>query len=110
MFQSQINNQPAPAEAGDYCGINPRASLINGGAGQYVAPASGLVVGRFAWADPATGDVSQSLIEGAQVAFLHRENNAVITAFLGEAVYVVYQGLPVALFDQGDFWATFAAG
>lgn len=109
-FQTQINSQPAPAEAGDFAGINPRASLLNGGAGQYVAPSTGLVVGRFAWANPDTSAVSQTFVSGYQLGFLHRENNAVITAFLGEAVYLVNQGLPAALFDQGDFWALFDAG
>lgn len=108
-FQSQINEQPAPAEAGDFFGVNPRASIL-GGAGQFVAPESGLVVGRFAWADLNTGELSQSLVEGSQIGFLHRENNAVITAFLGEAVYLVNEGLPVTLHDQGDFWGKFDAG
>src|SRR5262245_44813386 len=108
-FQTQINEQPAPAEAGDFCGANARASIL-GGPGMYSAPAGGLVVGRFVWVDPATGRVSQSYLEGSQIGFLHRENQAVITEFLGQAVYTVYEGLPVTLFDQGDFWAEFAAG
>jgi hypothetical protein len=29
---------------------------------------------------------------------------------LGEATYVVNEGLPLSLFDEGDFWASFAAG
>lgn len=108
-FQAVINNQPAPAEAGDFFGINPRASLI-GGPGMYSAPEGGLVVGRFAWVDLVTGAVSQHFVPGTQLGFLHRENNAVITEFLGEATYVVNEGLPLALFDQGDFWGLFADG
>lgn len=108
-FQAQINDQPAPAEAGDFFGVNPRASLI-GGPGMYSAPEGGLIVGRFAWVDLVTGDVSQHFVAGRQLGFLHRENNAVITAFLGEATYVVNEGLPLALFDQGDFWGLFADG
>jgi hypothetical protein len=109
MFQTHINNQPAPGEAGDFYGVNPRASMI-GGPGMYNAPEGGLVVGRFAWVDPATGQVSQVEIPGGQLGILHRENNAVLVEFLAEAVYSVNEGLPVALFDQGDFWALFAAG
>lgn len=108
-FQTQINNQPAPGEEGDFYGVNPRASLLTF-PGQLVAPEDGLIVGRFAWVDPSTGVASQSLIDGGQVGFLHRESQAVITEFLGEAVYVVNEGLPVVLHDQGDFWAKFAAG
>ncbi len=109
MFQTQINNQPAPGEAGDFYGVNPRASIL-GGPGMYSAPEGGLIVGRIAWVNPDTGAVSQSYVEGSQLGFLHRENNAVITAFLGEATYVVYEGLPITLFDQGDFWGRFADG
>lgn len=107
-FQTQINSQPAPAEEGDFAGVNPRASVL-GGPGMYSAPVGGLIVGRFAWVDPTTGQVSQSFIDGL-LGFLHRETNAVITEFLGESTYVVNKGLPVALFDQGDFWAKFDAG
>lgn len=108
-FQTVVNNQPAPGEAGDFYGVNPRASVI-GGPGMYRAPEDGLIVGNFCWVNPATGEVSQSYLPGGIIGFLHRENNAVITEFLGEAVYVVYRGLPVTLFDQGDFWARFADG
>lgn len=108
-FQSEINDQPAPGEAGDFYGVNPRASIL-GGPGMYSAPAGGLVVGRVAWVNPDTGEVSQSFVEAAQLGFLHRENNAVITDFLGEATYVVFEGLPITLFDQGDFWGSFADG
>lgn len=108
-FQTEINNQPAPAEAGDFFGVNPRASML-GGPEQWSAPEGGAVVGRFLWADPNAGDVTQYFRAGCQIGFLHRENNAVITEFLAEASFVVYEGLPITLFDQGDFWGLFAAG
>lgn len=108
-FQDVVNNQPAPAESGDFYGTNPRV-LTLGGPGQYVAPPSGLTVGNFCWVNPDTGDVSQSYKAGYQVAFLKRGNNAVITAFLAPAVYSVYGGLPLDLFAQGDFWTAFAGG
>lgn len=108
-FQGQVNRQPAPAEAGDFYGINPRAVAI-AGAGQLVAPApNGLTVGNFAWVD-AFGNVTQYHVAGAQIGFLHRENNAVIVSFLAPATYVVNGGFPITLYTQGDFWAKFAGG
>lgn len=108
-FQGVVNNQPAPAESGDFYGTNPRVITI-GGPGEYVAPLSGLTVGNFCWVNPDTGDVSQSYKAGYQVAFLKRGNNAVITGFLAFATYTVLQGLPLDLFAQGDFWTAFAGG
>lgn len=109
MFQTHVNIEPALGEEGDFYGANPRPSLLSP-EGTLVAPDGGLIVGRFAWVDPATFAVSQSLIDGGQIGFLHRESQAVITEFLGEAVYVVNEGFPIVLHDQGDFWAKFAAG
>lgn len=108
-FQREVNNQPGVGEAGDFVGANPRAVVL-AGPGQFVAPAGGLEVGLFAWADTDTGDVSQSYIPGYQIGFLHRENNAIIVEFLGEASVQVLEGLPITLFSQGDFWAKFAGG
>lgn len=108
-FQTQVNQYPAPAVAGDFCSANPRAVVL-GGPGQYVAPTDGLTVGRFAWANPDSGVVSQSYVSGDQIGFLHRENQALITEFLGEASTLVPAGNVVTLFDQGEFWAEFAAG
>lgn len=109
MFQSQINEQPAPAVAGDFYGVNPRASVL-GSAGMYSAPEGGLIVGRFVWVNPNTGEVAQRQIADSNFGFLRRGNNAVISEFLSPATFVVDRGLPITLFDQGDFWALFAAG
>lgn len=117
-FQTAVTIKPAPGEEGDFFGANPRAIAI-AGPGQFVSPSranpvipsqNGLLVGNFAWVNTDTGDVSQSYVPGYQIAFLHRENNAVIVSFLGQASLLVQQGLPVSLFTQGDFWARFAAG
>lgn len=117
-FQTQVGINPAPGEEGDFFGTNPRVVPV-AGPGQFVSPAvanpsipsqTGLLVGNFAWVNTDTGAVSQSYVPGYQIAFLHRENNAIIVSFLGQASLLVPQGLPVELFVQGDFWARFAAG
>jgi hypothetical protein len=108
-FQTEVNNQPAPAVAGDFCSANPRATVL-AGPGEFLAPAGGLVVGRFCWADPNTGTVSQSYKAGYQLGYLHRENQAIITQFLGDNTLSVAAGIVVTLLSQGEFWAQFEAG
>lgn len=102
-FQAQVNIQPAPASAGDFASANPRASAL-AGAGQLVAAASGVIVGRFAWANLTNGTVANSG-SGAPSGFVHRENNAQIQTWLADSGYQILQGYPVTLMTQGDFWA-----
>lgn len=109
MFQAQINEQPAPAVAGDFANVNPRASVL-GSPGMYTSPEGGLIVGRFVWVNPDTGEVAQREIANSLLGFLRRGNNAVISEFLSPATFVVDRGLPITLFDQGDFWALFTDG
>jgi len=107
-FQTVINDQQAPAVAGDFASTNPFANVL-AGPGALVAPAGGLIVGNFAWVGPQ-GQVSQSFVAGWQLGFLGRNEQALITQFLGEATMVVPQGFMVTLFNEGDFWANFEAG
>lgn len=107
-FQSKINDNQAPAVAGDFASTNPFASVL-AGPGALVAPAGGLIVGNFAWVGPQ-GQVSQSFVSGYQIGFLGRNEQALITQFLGEETLVVPEGFMVTLFNEGDFWAKFAAG
>jgi hypothetical protein len=100
-FQAQVNLQPAPAVAGDFASANPRATTL-AGAGALVAGAAGIVTGLFAW---VTGNTAVNNGAGVPSGFVHRENQALITAFLAESGTAVPQGLPVTLYTQGDFWA-----
>ncbi len=107
-FQKTINNTQAPGVAGDFASTNPFSSVL-AAPGALVAPAGGLVVGNFAWVGPA-GQVSQSFVSGWQIGFLGRNEQALITEFLGEYSMVVPEGFMVTLFNGGDFWAYFADG
>jgi hypothetical protein len=107
-FQSKVNSQQAPGVAGDFASTNPFASVL-AGQGELVAPAGGLVVGNFAWVGPA-GQVSQSYVAGYQIGFLGRNEQALITQFLGEYTMVVPAGFMITLFNEGDFYAKFPAG
>lgn len=103
MFQRQVNIQPAPAVAGDFASANPNASVL-AGPGALVSGANGVTVGRFAWADFATGLVANTGA-GAPSGFVHREQQAVITQFLQEATELVPEGIMITLHQAGDFWA-----
>jgi len=108
-FQGSVNNQPAPGQAGDFYGVNPRCIAL-AGPGKYVAPVGGLIVGNFCWANPDTGEVSQSYEPGFQIAMLRRDQQAIIIDFLAPATYLMNAGFPLTLFVQGDFWGKFAGG
>lgn len=101
-FQKQVYQFPNPAVEGDFASANPR-SVVLAGEGQLVAGASGMTVGRFAWAD-ANGLVTNAG-SGVPTGFAHREQQGLITIFLAEASMIVPQGLGVTLHDLGDFWA-----
>lgn len=105
-FQKWVNQQPAPAVKGDFAGANPRASLL-APAGGFKAGSDPLTVGNFAWANPDTGIAESNSANGGLIGFVHRENQTVITEFLGESRMVVQAGFPVTLQAQGDYWADF---
>src|SRR5277367_2490015 len=107
-FQKTVNNTQAPGVAGDFASTNPFSSIL-AIAGVFVAPVGGLTVGNFAWVGPA-GQVSQSYVSRWQIGFLGRNEQALITEFLGESTLVVPEGFMVTLFSEGDFWAAFANG
>lgn len=108
-FQVLVNNQPAPGVAGDFYGANPRAVVL-AGPSQLVAPAGGLIVGNFAWADLTTELVSQTYNPNGQLGFLRRSDQAIIVTYLGISTFVLNAGFMVTLFSQGDFWGLFAGG
>lgn len=108
MFQSVIRDNQAPGVKGDFASTNPFSSVL-AGPGALVAPAGGLLVGNFFWVGP-NGETSQSFVAGWQVAFLGRNEQALITEFLGEATMLVPEGFMIVGFNEGDFWAQFEAG
>lgn len=107
-FQKVVNDYQAPAVEGDFASTNPFSSVL-AGPGALVAPRGGLRVGRFFWVGPQ-GQTSQSFVSGYQVAFLGRNEQALITQFLGEESMVVPEGFMVVGMNGGDFWARFQAG
>lgn len=103
-FQNRVNLQQAPAVAGDFASSNPRATVIAPEAG-FVAGAGGVVVGKFAWVDADGRTVhSYGSAPAAPDGFVHREENALITTYLGESSNVIPVGFPVILHRSGDFF------
>lgn len=108
-FQNVVNNDPAPGQPGDFFGTNPRTSVA-AGPGQLVAAVGGLRVGRFAWANLLSGKLSNYFVPGSQLGFVHREQQGLITEFMGKASELVVQGYPADANSRGDFFAEFPAG
>lgn len=100
-FQSVINQYPAPGIEGGFAGTNPHATYLAGEAA-LVAGSSGLTVGRFAW--DAAG-VASNAGSGVPSGFVHRDGQASITVWLGQASNLIQPGREVTLMVAGDFWA-----
>jgi hypothetical protein len=107
-FQNTVNNQQAPAVAGDFATGNPRSNVV-AQEGAFVAGVGGVVVGKFAWVgDDGVTVVNHGTAVNAPDGFVHRDQQALITAYLGEASNVIPEGFPVTLFRNGDFYADVA--
>lgn len=100
-FQSVINQYPAPGIEGSFASTNPHATYL-AGEGALVAGDTGLTVGRFAW---AVEGVASNAGTGVPSGFVHRDGQASITAWLGEASMLIQPGREVTLMTAGDFWA-----
>ncbi len=126
-FQQQVNINPAPAVAGDFASANPRASVLASPGGLVAGSntpvgvtQAGVLDGRFAWTSPCSsvnnmsGETDGAVYvnsngAGAPAGFVHREQQALITVFLGQSSNLVPVGLPVTLHNEGDFWAVNAS-
>lgn len=109
-FQTAVGYQPAPAVEGDFATSNPRNNVL-AGPGALVAGPAGVVIGRFAWWSPSSLDadgapaIVNSFGSGPVTGFVHREMQALITAYLTEFGMTIPGGFGVTLFSAGDFWA-----
>lgn len=104
-FQGAIHLYQNPGVSGDFCGANPRASVV-AGEGQLIAGSAGVTVGTFAWlgADGFVTNVNPGT--GAPLGYVGRQQGeALITQWLGAASMLIPAGREVTLFSAGDFWA-----
>lgn len=104
-FQQQVNAQQAPAVAGDFASANPR-SVVLAGEGALVCGVGGVTVGKFAWIDDDNKTVvNHGTATRAPDGFVHREQQGLITNYLGESSMNVPEGFAVTLMNEGDFFA-----
>lgn len=112
-FQAQVNGVQAPGIAGEFCSTNPRYSVLAGPGGLVAGSApgfAGAVVARFAWLsfNVIDGDNAPAQVNnfgsGQPAGFIHREQQGLITAYLGESSLVVPTGFPITVMDAGEFW------
>ncbi len=105
-FQTQVNNNPAYAVAGDFATANPRSAVVAPEAG-FVAGEGGVTVGKFAWVGVDGRTVyNHGTAPNAPDGFIHRDQQALITEYLGEASNIIPVGMPVTIQRTGDYYAT----
>lgn len=108
-YQTQVNYQPAPAVAGDFCDANPRWFVDAGQFGLVSGPA-GVTIGRFGWASLSTIDadnapaVVNSFGSGVPTGWVHREQQAAITTYLADSSVVINPGFAMGLVSDGNGW------
>ena len=103
-FPRSVQGEQAFGLPGDFADHNPRASVVPPVPSGFVAGANGVTVGRFVWSD-ANG-VCSNTGAGIPTGFIHRQWNALITQFLGNASYLVPAGFNVQPMSSGAFFAT----
>lgn len=109
-FQTRLNRTLPVGVEGDFASTNPYHSLLNASGGQYKSAAAGVVVGRFAWVNDATGvatNVKDTLTRGG---FVRRNNTATVLTPGQEYSMTIRGGFEVELYDGGDFFARFEDG
>ena len=101
--------------------LAPFASAL-AGAGSYTAPEGGTIMGRFGWADPATGLVNNTRTSPADqigIVLPYRDRSGASVVGVGWTwsffdpvanAYRVREGLSVTLMSRGNFWLRFAGG
>jgi hypothetical protein len=109
-FQTQVYPQQAPGVEGDFCDHNPRDS-VDAGPGGLVCHAEGCTIARFGWLEYSAIDpnnaptiVRTRSTGGAPAGFIHREQQGVITSFLGGSGMQMLGGMPVTLHQSGGFF------
>lgn len=121
-FQTSVFANPAPAFEGDWASANPHSSMLTPGNGDpalstykaWTVGAAGVIVGRFAFANLTTGEVTSAQPAVAanlqRVGFIHRDQPVIIQGFLGGTGSTLYQGQEVDIIDGGDVWCRFPNG
>lgn len=114
-FQKTVNSYSSPASEGNIASGNPMALYV-AGPQALVSGASGVTVGRFAWATPVTaGDTPERVDSNANLVadgterspsgFVFNEQQGNTTVYLAESGMSILPGQNMELATRGDFWA-----
>lgn len=128
-FQTSVSAAVAPGLDGGWASFNPHASMLQPNTGDLTLPnaqswkvaGAGATVGRFAFADtvtgqvtaanPGTGVVRTDTAPGRlRVGFVQRDQIVMITPWLAGTGLTVQPGAGITLLSAGDVWTRFAAG
>lgn len=106
-FQQAVNLNPPIGVVGTFASIGVNHTAL-AGVEQFVAGTNGVVIARFAWGDTVGGTVQNAKPTDTTnwvLGFVERDtNNGVITNWQGQYSMTVPSGLPIAIYDRGDFF------
>jgi hypothetical protein len=100
-FQTSVQQQPQVGVAGDRASMNPIAVISRNAQ-------SAVTVARFVWPGTDADNQVQNTGTGKPLGLAIRDQNGIITAYLGEASMQVPVGFPVQVAQQGDWFASSA--
>ena len=106
-FQKTVNINPPLGVVGSFASTGVTHTVL-AGTEKLVAAEAGLTIANFAWGDTVGGtaqNAKPATVTGWVQGFVNRDSNiGVITDWQGQASMVIPKGLPVSIFDRGDFW------
>ncbi len=111
-FQTSVSAIMAPGIEGGFYGDNPIFGLTPPDEGEWIVGTTGAIVGRFAWANTANGQVTSANpgVATVRVGFVGRDQNVYITGLLLSATLQMTAGQGITLFEDAPVWCRFAAG
>lgn len=111
-FQVAVSQFMAPGIEGGWSGANPHFTLTNPDEGQWVVGTGGVIVGRFAWGNTATGKLTSAHpgVSTVRVGFIHRDQPVYITGLNLDSSMTLTVGQMVDALEDGPVWARFAGG
>lgn len=111
-FQTSVSANLAYGVVGDFGTTGPWTT-VPATAGELTAGAAGVTIGQFAWADDATGVVTNYKPNNTSTRFGYvgrAGQRVMITSFLAEASMVINPGFEVTLYDGGAYLGQAPAG
>jgi hypothetical protein len=106
-----MNRQPPLAfYEGAAASRNPYASLLSTAAPGLVVGPTDIATGRFGWADPVTGEVSNTYTAGFPIGIVIPRFGLWSLGYCQFGVWYVRSGKPITLAARGDFYVRFSNG